>query len=267
MALMKKLGLLLILLLAITLGGCKKKTTDAAPTPTPAKKKISKPVNQISYEERPYVVMVPTLNREVDVIIKTLPKAADGVDYLSEYQHETSLGGNEQFIDLKKGLPATKQFSLYSRSAGGKTSYEEDVRGGTLTLNFTGQNEYTLKQDWAYYDRVNAKSSTKTKALRSQDGHFEISIDPSNKISYVIIYNSPGSPMPMNGKRLSEVYTVATSNAVTKKVDITIELPEQGTGKLYGWDGKAWTQLESSVSGNAVKGTQVPFLEAYVVAQ
>lgn len=261
-----------VVLLIFVIGGgafamMKKGGSGGTATPTPTKKKTAKPVNIIPFEERPYVVMSPTSNREVDVTIKTLPKAADGAGYLAEYQYGTSLGGNEQFIDLKKGLPATKEFALYSRSAGGKTSYEEDVRGGTLTLEFQGANEYDLKQNWSYFDRVNPKSSTLTAPLKMEDGKFEVTLDPKTKVSYVILYNSPGAPEATTGKRLSEVYTFATSTPVSSKIDVSIEMSETGAGKLYGWDGKAWKALASTVSGNTVKGTQVEVMEAYVVAE
>jgi hypothetical protein len=262
-----------VLLVLVVLGAgvfafSRKGSSSAEPTPTPTKKRVQKPVNQIPFEERPYVVMAPTANREVDVTIKTLPKAASSAEYLAEYQYGTSLGGNEQLIDLSKGVPATKQFALYSRSAGGKTSYEEDVKGGTLTLNFSGENEYALKQDWAYFDRINPKSTTRTVPLKSTDEKFEVSLDSTTKFNYVIIYNSPGAPDALSGKRLSEVYTFqASSSLAGKTADVSIEMTEAGAGKLYGWDGSSWTELESTTTDNTITGTGVELMEAYVVAE
>ncbi|MEO8581068.1 MAG: hypothetical protein ABI425_00650 [Patescibacteria group bacterium] len=257
---------LLILVILVGIGAfavSKGKGGSEKVTPTPMKKKISKPVNLIPFEERPYVLMSPTLTREVDVTIERLPKAADSVDYLSEYQHGTSLGGNEQFIDLKKGVPATKEFALYSRSAGGKTSYEEDVKGGTLTLEFSGQNEYSLKQDWKYID-----NSTKLSTFTMNDDKFSVSGKDLATMRYAILYNSPGAPAPISSKRLSEVYTFQASSPLTgKKADITIQMSEVGKGKIMGWDGKAWITLASTVTDNTVKATQVELLEAYVVTE
>lgn len=262
MVTMKKFGLFLILCCAVVLSGCKKKDSSANATPTPIKKKVAKPVNLIPFEERPYVVMAPTLAREVDVTVKALPKAADGIDYLAEYQHGTSLGGNEQFIDLKKGLPATKQFALYSRSAGGKTSYEEDVKGGSLTLDFDGANSYSLKQDWKYID-----NQTKLTDFAMDDGKFTVSSPELKTVRYGILYNSPGTPGAIKGKRLSEVYTFqGTSSLTGKKADISITLSEQGKGTIYGWTGTEWKSFTTTMDGNNAKA-KVDFLEAYVVSE
>lgn len=235
---------------------------NAKPTPTPTKKKITKPVNVIPFEERPYVVMAPTTGREVDVTVKVMPKAADSVDYLAEYQYGTSLGGNEQFIDLKKGLPAVKQFALYSRSAGGKTSYEEDVKGGTLTMNFSGGNEYAVKQDWKYID-----NKEKLTEFTMDEDKFTVSSPDLKNVRYAILYNAPGAPKAVTGKRLSEVYTFqGTSSLTGKTLDISIMTTEAGTGTIYGWTGSEWKSFTTTMDGNKASA-KVDALEAYVVAE
>lgn len=238
----------------------KKNGSGAAPTPTPTKKKVSKPVNQIPYEERPYVVMAPTVGREVDVTVVTVPKPADSVEYLAEYQYGTSLGGNEQFIDLKKGLPGTKEFALYSRSAGGKTSYEEDVMGGTLRLDFSGQNDYSLEQEWKYIDNKNKDTTFTTK-----DEKFSVSSKDLASVRYAILYNSPGLPAALEGTKVSEVFTYkGTSIPTSKKFDISIETTGNGEVSIMGWDGKAWKSYPAELnSGKATANVDV--LEAYVV--
>lgn len=248
------LGVLAIAGFAIS----KKGGSSAEPTPTPKKKKVTKPVNQIPYEERPYVLMAPTLSREVDVTVVSMPKPADAVEYLAEYQYGTSLGGNEQFIDLKKGLPGTKEFALYSRSAGGKTSYEEDVMGGSLRLDFTGQNEYSLQQEWKYID-----NKTKETIFSTKDEKVSFSSKDLASVRYAIIYNSPGLPADVEGTRVSEVYTYkATSTATGKKVDLSIETTKDAT-EILGWDGKAWKSFPAKMSGNKARAS-VDYLEAYV---
>lgn len=237
-------------------------TADETPT---RKKKVTKPVNEIPVEERPYVIMSPTNGREIDVTVKKVNKDASELEFLAEYQYGTSLGGNENAIDIAEGLPATGEFALYSRSAGGKTSYEEDVKGGTLTLKFATPNDYWLKQDWAYYDRVNPKSSTQESDLESRDGKFVIEPASQTGIRYVIIYNSPGYPDDLPGTALSDLYTfqfAGNTSAVTAKV--TIETTEAGEGIIYAWDGDQWEELETDISGTTATA-EGAIAEAYIV--
>lgn len=253
----------LLLLIPVVVFAVTRQKPAEQPEETTKKKKITKPVNVIPYEERPYVVMSPTGGREVDVTIYSLPKPAESVEYLAEYQFGTSLGGNEQFIDLGKGLPATKQFALYSRSAGGKTSYEEDVKGGTLRLDFEGADGYSLEQDWKYYDRVNPKSTTLESELVSSDGNFAVE-DELTGSRYVIIYNSPGAPDELPGQRASEVYTFQTAGALPSSFDISITMSAAGEGTIYGYDGQSWEEFETTVSGTTATATVTP-MDAYVV--
>ncbi len=249
------------------------KTRNASPTvePTPKpKKKISKPINEIPYEQRPYVFMTPTVGREIEVTVATLPKPADAVEVEPEYQYGTTLGGSTLLIDLSDGLPATKEFALYSRSAGGKTSYEEDVKGGTLRLMFQGDDEYWLEQEWNYFDRINAKSSTQESDITSRDDVFEISGSSLRSARYVIIYNSPGLPNEFSSgqERLSEVYAVqmaGVSNATD--VSVSFELDEANdSAQILGWDGTNWEKLETEVSDTIISATS-DLMEAYVVVK
>lgn len=263
----KFLPILLIALVIIPVGifaftrGDKTEPEAEAPA---EKKRVTKPVNQISAGERPYVEIAPTANREVDVIVHRVPKDATEVEFLAEYQYGTSLGGNENLIDLAT-LPATEQFALYSRSAGGKTSYEEDVKGGTMTLKFQGPEEYWLKQDWNYYDRVNAKSSTQESALTSRDGKFNISGTSVNPLRYVVIYNSPGYPTELPGTALSEVYTFQYAGTPSgDSAEVSIRMNSEGSGSIYGWDGEALTPFETEIDGKEATAT-VEIMDAYVV--
>jgi len=256
---MKKIAFFLLILSAVFLTGCRKKQPEQ-PVAQSQKKKIQKPVNMIPYDQRPYIVMAPTAGREVQVTVKALPKAADSVEYLAEYQFGTSLGGNEQFIELAD-LPASKEFALYSRSAGGKTSYEEDVQGGSLTMMFQGPEEYGLKQDWKYID-----NKIKTDTFASKDSKFSMKATEFKNIKYAIIYNSPGLPGPVTGNRVSEVYTLATTGGSAKAPTLTIQMDKPVPGTIFGWDGKAWKEFKTTVDGDKATAN-VQLMEAYVVVE
>lgn len=255
---------LIVFVFGATLSACKKKTTEPTQQTT-TKKKVSKPINEIPVADRPYVVMSPTTNREVEVTIGRVPKTAEEAEFLAEYQFGTSLGGNENAFDLKKGLPATKQFALYSRSAGGKTSYEEDVKGGTLQLMFAGTNEYWLKQDWTYFDRTNAKSSTKTASIQSKDGNFNIDGTGLKTVKYAIVYNSPGYPTEFSGTAKSEVYTMQFAGTTSGDYSVSIKT-DSTSGMIYGWDGKELIKMNTTIK-NGVATAEGELAEAYVVIE
>lgn len=256
---------LVLLLIPVGIWAVRKQASNnQQPQQQEQKKKVSKPVNTIPTDERPYVVLTPTLNREIDVTVKRVVKEADGVEFLAEYQYGTSLGGNENFISLSS-LPATKQFALYSRSAGGKTSYEEDVKGGSLTLKFQGTEEYWLKQEWNYYDRINPKSSTKESVLTSRDAKFSISGDSLKPVKYIIIYHTPGYPEKLSGTALSEMYVVQFAGTPAgKTADVRIRMNEEAKGAIFGWDGKEWKEFETTINGKEATAT-VELMESYIV--
>lgn len=251
--------LLLILVSTLVLTGCRKKQPEQPQAEAP-KKKIQKPVNVLPYEQRPYVLVAPTISREVVVTVNTLPKPADSVEYLAEYQYGTTLGGNEQSIPLST-LPASKEFALYSRSAGGKTSYEEDVQGGTLTLTFISDDEYVLKQDWNYID-----NKIKTDTFSSRDNKFTLQAPELKNVRYGIVYNSPGLPAPITGKRVSEVYTFATTGGSAKTPVVTIQMANSAQGTILGWDGKTWKEFNTQIEGDKASAT-VQLMQAYVVVE
>lgn len=252
--------LIVILVAGVSLSACRKKQAEQPAEQQPQKKKISKPINEIPVGERPYVVMAPTITREIDVTVKRVVKEASKLEYLAEYQYGTSLGGNENFIDLSNGLPATRQFALYSRSAGGKTSYEEDVQGGTLQLMFSEPNEYWLKQEWRYFD--NKAKDTK---FSSKDAKFQIEAKGFEALRYVIVYNSPGYPAEIEGRALSDVYTFQYAGSkITKTANLKMRMNEEGQGTIMGWNGEEWKEFKTTVSGKEATA-QVDLLEAYVV--
>ena len=263
---MKKFLLLFfaVIFLGSILSGCKKKTAETT-EPAVTKKKVTKPLNEIPAIERPYVVLSPTLGREIEVTIHRVPKTAEKLEFLAEYQFGTSLGGNENAFDLTKGLPASKQFALYSRSAGGKTSYEEDVKSGTLQLMFAGTNEYWLKQDWRYFDRTNAKSSTKTAKIESKDGNFTIDGTGLKTVKYAIVYNSPGYPTQLPGSAKSDLYTVQFAGSTTGEFTASIKT-DSATGSIYSWDGQKLSKMNTDIK-NGVAAATDELAEAYMIIE
>ncbi len=232
--------------------------TDEVADTGKQKKKVEEPVNVIPVIERPYVQISPIADgRNVEIIIKSVNKPATSVEFELEYQSGTLLQGAFGLIQLAQ-VPAKETVLLGSCSAGGKCSYHEDVKGGSLKLTFDGAERYAVKSDWRYFE-----NKAKETAFSSKDAKFQIESDSFATQPYVIVYNSPGYPEGVEGV-VSESYSLAVSKSLTGTALLTIRAEQEGNLKIMGWDGSAWQEFESTVEGKMVSA-EVELVELYVV--
>lgn len=263
MAVMQKkilLPVVVVLLLVVGIGGYFLTRGSDAPAEDAGKqkKKVEEPVNVIPVAERPYVQISPVADgRNVEVIVKALNKPATSVEYELEYQSGTLLQGAFGLIELSQ-LPAKETILLGSCSAGGKCSYHEDVKGGTLKLTFDGAERYAVKSDWRYFE-----NKAKETAFASKDAKFQIESDELAAQPYVIVYNSPGYPEGVENV-VSESYSLAVSRTLDGTATLTIRAEQEGNLQIMGWDGSEWHEFESTVDGKMVSA-EVELMEMYVV--
>ncbi len=259
----KYLMSLVVVGLALALGGCGKKTTAnnsaATPAPTP---KVS--VNLIDTKDRPYVTLQPLSDRNVlEFVIHTLPKKADSVEVLLEYDRNKGvLDAVLKNFTLSK-TPYVDKLFLGSKSAGGATTYHDDVIGGQITLTFNGSEDYALQVPWRYDDTKPSYTQLATSDLK-----FQLVLDKPYQTKKVVVMQSPGLPADISGTVIAGPYLVrgvgalpSTQGKVTIRLNDVVSKP-----KLYGFDGKKWQEYTSSVDGRTITAT-VPFVEAYVVIQ
>lgn len=222
------------------------------------KKKVEEPVNVIPVVERPYVQIAPVADgRNVELIVKTVKKPATSSEFELEYQSGTLLQGAFGLIQLTQ-VPAKETILLGSCSAGGKCSYHEDVKGGSLKLTFDSAERYAVKSDWRYFE-----NKAKETAFSSKDAKFQIESASFATQPYVVVYNSPGYPEGVEGV-VSESYSLAVSKALTGTATLTIRAEQEGNLKIMGWDGTEWVEFESTVEGKMVSA-EVELMELYVV--
>lgn len=214
-------------------------------------------LNQISVDERPYMVIQPDGTRNLKLSVMELKKPASSVEYELEYQAGSLLQGAFGQVELAN-TPATADILLGSCSAGGACTYHEDVKGGTLLLRFEADERYALKQDWKY---IQARGETE---ISSKDAKFQLSAAGLAKSSVTIIYNTPGYPGTVDGRVVSEVYSLQTSAPVTGTGTLTMRAAEEGALTIMGYDGSAWESFETQVDGKTATA-EVPILDAYVV--
>lgn len=223
------------------------------------KKRINEPVNVIAIEERPYIQIFPESDgHNVSLTIKEVKKPAESAEYELEYQAGSLLQGAFGELDLSD-LPATEKILLGSCSAGGACTFHENVQGGTLVTRFTGPENYSLKSRWKYIDNKAGSSE-----LASQDAMFQMTSKDLAKQRFVVIFNTAGYPKGLDGKPVSELYSLTTSGVPRGSGDLTIRAEQEGNLKIVGYDGTKWKEFETTTEGKMAKA-KVELMELYTV--
>jgi len=226
---------------------------------TTTKKRVADELNKIAVDQRPYLTLKPEVDgNNITLSLLELKKAASTGEYELEYQSGSLLQG--AFGELKlEALPAMTKIFLGSCSAGGKCTFHEDIRGGSLLTRFEGAERYALKSDWRYFD-----NAAKASEFSSKDAKFQL-ISPDMKTQrYVIVFNAAGYPGTAPGSVVSEVFSLQTSNILTGKGTLVIRANEEGKLKIAGWDGQTWKTFDTKVDGKTATA-EVTLMEAYVV--
>ena len=219
-------------------------SVQVTPTPVPV------PVNTLDVSKRPFVVLQPLPGRnELAITIGKLAIPAKTVEVTLEYDR------NKGVLDaVLKQFPLTgdtlnETVFLGSKSAGGHTTYHEDVIGGSLTLAFIGTEPYTLKVPWHYADTQKEYSE-----LSTTDGFFQAVLDKPIKQSKIIVMQSPGPPAGFPGELIAGPYLIRTVGDLPKvNAQVSIRLAQDSPNAvLYGWDGNAWIKLTAAIEGKTV---------------
>ena len=236
-----------------------KPTVD--PKPIGKKRQITEPVNIIDVSERPYLSIIPTADgRNIILKANALKKPASEFDFEMMYQSGNQLQGITGSMKLAS-IPASDKFLLGSCSTGGKCTYHENVKGGTITTRFSGLADvYALKQDFKYIDNASRETD-----FSSKDMKFQISSQDLAKQRFLIIFNSPGYPEGLSGLVKSEPYALNSSGTLSGSAELTIKASSGENLKIAGWNGTQWQEFETtSAESNMVTAT-VDLVELYVV--
>lgn len=218
--------------------------------------------DNIPLEERPYVYVKPLASgHDISIMISGIKKAATKVEYELEYQTGEQIQAAFGEVDIT-GSSVSKEVLMGTRSAGGATTYHENVKGGTIVTRFSGTNDYAFKSDWNYI--VN---STRAKIAASKDEKFELDSAEVAKQRLIVITNSPGYTSELPGTPASPIYVVSTPGTMTGKGKVSITPTETvADAKIAIWDGTSWTAADSEVVDGVVTAT-IDLGEAYVVVK
>ncbi|HAU99187.1 MAG: hypothetical protein UX04_C0001G0117 [Microgenomates group bacterium GW2011_GWF2_45_18] len=218
-------------------------------SPVPSRKpKLTIPANTIPVSERPYVTVRPTGGREVVLVMHDLKKKADSVDFELQYasgdKQEAAIGS----LPMSTTFPVTKTILLGSKSGGGKITYHENVTGGMLTLSFYDEN-YKLENTWNY---IEMKKSIES--VGSKDGKFHFTFTkPEKSQQYMIVYQSPGLPAPIEGEIIAGPYSIAGVSEFTSAGSAEVRVSKEvSTATLHTWDGKEWSSKKVTVKDKLI---------------
>jgi len=253
-----------ILTLVLVVGGIviyKSQNKPATTAPVVTKKKIQSPVNVIAVSERPYLSLEPSSDgRYITINVLELKKDASQLDYEMEYQTGSMLQGFQGLIALDK-LPKSDRKLFGSQSAGGAITYHEDIKGGNLLAQFSGQEAYAVKSAWRFFDNAD-----KNDAVSSQDTKFSLQADSLKQQRYVIVYNSPGFPKKISQELLSDPYVVSASNSLkSSSANFSVIIRSNSeNAQIMGFDGQEWQKLETSKTEIGYQAIG-PFMDVYIL--
>lgn len=212
-------------------------------------KKVQAPVNLIAIKERPYIELIPLAERnKLQLVIHERKKAAETVEVVLEYDRNKGVM-DAVLKEFTLTSPVQKEeIFLGSKSAGGHTTYHDDVIGGTYTLNFEDE-DYALKEPWRYSDTEKSYAEFST-----SDGFFQVKLDKPYQTSKIVVMKSPGYPGELEGEVIAGPYLFRGVNALSEAtLDLTIRASEESpSAVLMGWDGTEWQEIEANISGRSV---------------
>lgn len=250
---MKKIILILIIL-AVLGGGFF--AYKAISSKKQASKKVvqkKKPeVNLIEMEKRPYITLVPREDgHEVSMTIADLKLKETDLEYEMEYQAGNMLQGAGGRIDFTEEKPPVSKNLLFGSCSKGKCKYDEDVSSGSLTLYFSGKEDYGLKGDFTIAKMEEAEGVFNSRDVKVSLNVGEKGLD--DEVFVVVLYTM-GLPAEVDGEVIAGPYGFFTSQEQSlKEAELTFKSSEQGDLKILGWDGSQWQEYETKVAdGQAV---------------
>ena len=262
------ISLVIIVVGAILLINNKQNNSNSNQQAEVVKKKISQPVNIIPVSERPFMQLIPSSDGHyITVNVLELKKPASQLTYEMEYQTGSMLQGFQGSLALNK-LPAADRKLFGSQSAGGAITYHEDIKGGTLLAEFSGNEDYAVKSAWTYIDVAQnmASSAGTPNTFASEDKKFSLISQELNNYRYLVIYNTPGFPGQLASEPVSDIYTISADqslSSVKKTVTVSFQTDQQ-SASIMAYDGQAWQALDTSLE-NGQLTANAELMEAYLL--
>ena len=247
------LGLVLVLIVVLVL--IFKNSSNHKATQVEDNTQPDLPLNVLPISERPFITLSPdTTGRSLEISVSGAPTSGN-----MEYEMIYNASGKQEgalgtiYLGSEK-QPITKAILLGSKSGGGKVTYHEGVTGGSITLTY---DTTRLKESWNYlhFDPADPTFS-------STDGKFSLTLSKTAlKKDAVIVtmktfgYPKAGLPAEALAKAGPYGYFTQTPIKGTATIELTLPAGEHVNPTIYGWDGKAWSKLKTTLKGDIVSST------------
>lgn len=229
---MKIKNLLLVLTFSVLLSACGAKKATTNITDTSSGTKIL--INELPLADRPFTVLVPHSTNKLFTFVTINANKAKTASLDLEYQSGDLLKGAKSTLETPIANPYVKAIILGSCSTGGKCSFDQDLKSGTLKfkLTFEGQKvTHLLKGDFAFVTGQN----------NLPDGKAIFSPSKSTLKDNLIILNSFGLPKAVEKETL--LYPVVISATSDKNIVGTLTINQAGVTSAAIYDGKNYQPL------------------------
>ncbi|HEX9007636.1 MAG TPA: hypothetical protein VF837_00030 [Patescibacteria group bacterium] len=240
---MKIKSLIPILIFAVLLAGCAKKTSTSGTTPTPAGAGTKILVNELPMDQRPFVALVPHETGKLFTFYAENADKASAATLDLEYQSGDLLKGARSTLTPPISNPYTKAIILGSCSTGGKCTFDSDLKSGTMkfSLNFTGvAATNVLKGDFTFITGQN----------NLPDGKFTFAPAKSKIPNNIIMGNSFGIPKSA-GKDIY-LYPVVLTSASDKNITGTLTIADTSVTSIEIYDGQSYQPLKFTKKDNSL---------------
>lgn len=209
-----------------------KKTTPTQTTDTTTGTKLL--INELALAERPFTIVVPHATNKVFTFVAINADKAKSASLDLEYQSGDLLKGARATLESPISNPYIKAIILGSCSTGGKCSFDQDLKSGTLKfrLNFEGQNvTHILKGDFAFITGQN----------NLPDGKVIFTPSKATSKDNLIILNSFGLPKPVDKEII--LYPIVISSVSSKNIVGTLTINQSGVTSAAIYDGQNYQPL------------------------
>ena len=236
---MRKSTVISLIIFALLLSGCTKKTqVEKAP---PSNIKVL--VNELPFPDRPFTVLVP---HESNRIFTFFPQNADKAKTATldlEYQSGDLLKGARAALDTPIPNPFIKAIVLGSCSTGGKCTFDTDLKSGTMKfkLDYGTKNIiHLLKGDFAF---IQGQKNL-------PDG--KVSFEPAkpNSKDNLILINSLG--VPVQPEKEVVLYPIVISSVSSKNIAGTLTINQSGVTDMAIFNGTSYKPLKFTTKGNSL---------------
>lgn len=225
-------------------------------------------INDLELEKRPYVTLAPREDgKELFLTIDQLKLGEVKVEYELEYQAGTMIQGAFGRINFDEEKPPVTKKLLLGSCSKGKCKYDENVTGGTLTLRFSGERDYVLREDFT----LNLMSEKEGLfATRNTKIGLDVGLKGLSADTYVVVIPTFGLPKELEGELIAGPIGFFTARPVSLKKEATLTFKSVGETeevKVYGLAGDKWQEFEEPEMEDSSVSISIDQLTTFVLVK